>query len=224
MIPLRDLNPRRTFPAVTIGLILINVLAFLYQISLGAGFERFIMRSAFIPDEFFAPGGTAADARSILVSMFLHGGIMHLGGNMLYLWIFGDNVEDRMGHVLYLIFYLLSGVAATLAHAFSAPHSTIPAVGASGAISGVLGAYLILFPGARVMTLIPFGFYMRMTEMPAIVVLGLWFVLQFLSGLVGDGAGGGVAWWAHIGGFVFGVGLAFLFGRRRSPSQVRWSA
>ena len=157
MMPLRDLNPRRSFPAVMIGLIVINVLCFLYEMSLGSGLEGYITRSGFVPDEFFAPGNLAADARSILVSMFLHGGIMHLLGNMLYLWIFGDNVEDRMGHVLYLGFYLLAGAAATLAHAFSAPNSHIPAVGASGAISGVLGAYLVMFPHARVLTLIPSG-------------------------------------------------------------------
>jgi membrane associated rhomboid family serine protease len=225
MIPLRDLNPRRSFPIVTIGLIAINVLAFLYQISLGSGVERFIMQMAFIPGEFFAPGDTAADVRSIFVSMFLHGGFMHLAGNMLYLWIFGDNVEDRMGHFLYLVFYLLSGVAATFAHAFSAPHSNIPAIGASGAISGVLGAYLVLFPGARVLTLIPYGFYMRTAELPAIVVLGLWFVLQFLSGLVGNAAGAGVAFWAHIGGFVFGMAFAVLFyGRRSAQPRTEWSA
>jgi membrane associated rhomboid family serine protease len=223
MMPLRDLNPRRTFPAVTIGLIVINVLIFLYEMSLGSGLEGYITRSAFVPDEFFAPGNLAADARSILVSMFLHGGLMHLLGNMLYLWIFGDNVEDRMGHVVYLLFYLAAGAAASIAHAFSAPHSHVPAVGASGAISGVLGAYLVMFPHARVLTLIPFGFYMRTSEMPAILVLGLWFVLQFLSGVVGNSEGGGVAFWAHIGGFVFGMAIGLLYSRRSQRATAGFS-
>jgi membrane associated rhomboid family serine protease len=221
VMPLRDINPSRTFPVVNILLIVINVLAFLYEVSLGPGIERFLMRAAFIPDQFFEPGNAVGDARSILVSMFLHGGWMHLIGNMLYLWIFGDNVEDRMGHFLYLLFYLAAGWAATMAHAFSNVESTVPAIGASGAISGVLGAYLVMFPHARVLTLVPMGFYTRMAELPAIIVLGLWFVLQFLSGMLSQGVGGGVAWWAHIGGFVFGMAIGLLWARRRAPIRGR---
>ena len=222
VMPLRDQNPSRTFPVVNILLIVINVLVFLYEISLGPGLERFLTRAAFVPGEFFEPGNAVADARSILVSMFLHGGWMHLIGNMLYLWIFGDNVEDRMGHFMYLVFYLAAGWAATMAHAFTNMQSTVPAVGASGAISGVLGAYLIMFPHARVLTLVPMGFYTRMAELPAIVVLGLWFVLQFFSGMLSMGrTGGGVAWWAHIGGFVFGMVIGLLWSRRGAPVRGR---
>jgi membrane associated rhomboid family serine protease len=226
-MPLRDINPSRTFPIVNIALIAANVLAFLYELSLGPGLERFLMQAAFIPSEYFAPGNTIADARSVLTSMFLHGGWMHLIGNMLYLWIFGDNIEDRFGHLRYLVFYFLSGWAATLAHAYLEPASTMPAIGASGAISGVLGAYLVLFPRARVLTLIPLGFYTRMTEMPALLVLGFWFVLQLFSGMAAltarGGQAGGVAWWAHIGGFVAGMLLGFLFAalRRIEPPPRR---
>jgi len=219
VMPLRDINPSRTFPVVNITLIAINVLAFLYELSLGPGLERFILQAAFIPSEYFAPGNTIADARSVLTSMFLHGGFMHLIGNMLYLWIFGDNLEDRFGHLRYLVFYLLSGWVATLAHAYLEPTSTMPAIGASGAISGVLGAYLVLFPRARVLTLIPLGFYTRLAEMPALLVLGFWFVLQLFSGmaaLTARGAqAGGVAWWAHIGGFVAGMVLSYVFAALR---------
>ena len=226
MMPLRDINPSRTFPFVNITLIGLNVLAFLYELSLGPGLERFILQAAFIPSEYFAPGNTIADARSVLVSMFLHGGFMHLIGNMLYLWIFGDNLEDRFGHLRYLVFYLLSGWVATLAHGFLEPTSTMPAIGASGAISGVLGAYLVLFPRARVLTLIPLGLYTRLTEMPALFVLGFWFVLQLFSGmaaLTARGAqAGGVAWWAHIGGFVAGMLLSYVFSAlRRVPGPPR---
>jgi membrane associated rhomboid family serine protease len=157
--------------------------------------------------------------------MFLHGGWMHLIGNMLYLWIFGDNIEDRLGHVKYVIFYFLAGFAATLAHGFANTASPIPSIGASGAIAGVLGAYLILFPHARVLTLIPLGFYTQMRELPALLVLGLWFVLQFFSGVADLGARSeqtsGVAWWAHIGGFVAGVILIKLMARGEPRREVR---
>jgi membrane associated rhomboid family serine protease len=226
VMPLRDINPRRSFPGVTITLIIINVVFFLYELSLGRQLEPFLMRAAFIPGQFFAPGNEVAEARSMLTSMFLHGGWMHLIGNMLYLWIFGDNVEDRLGHGLYLLFYLVCGWAATMAHAFSNPSSMVPSIGASGAISGVLGAYLLLFPRARVLTLIPFGFFIRLAELPAILVLGFWFVIQLFSSFAAVGARGaqtgGVAWWAHIGGFVFGMllggFLAKTVARRRAPA------
>ncbi len=225
VIPLRDVNPSRTFPLVNILLIAANALAFFYELSLGPGLNRFLMQAAFIPHEYFAPGNTVADARSIVTSMFLHGGWMHLLGNMLYLWIFGDNVEDRVGHLGYLAFYLVAGWGATLAHAHLNPTSAVPAIGASGAISGVLGAYLVLFPRARVITLIPLGFYTRIAEMPALLVLGFWFVLQLLSGVVGLGArgaqGAGVAWWAHIGGFVIGMVLGWFFAALRAQRGPR---
>jgi len=158
--------------------------------------------------------------------MFMHAGLAHLLGNMLYLWIFGDNVEDSMGGLKYLSFYLIGGVVASVTHILTNPNSQIPTVGASGAIAAVLGAYLILYPQSRVLTIIPFGFFIRMTMVPAIVLLGFWFVLQFFSGLLSVGATedvGGVAFWAHVGGFVAGMVLARLFaGSRREEYAVRW--
>ena len=228
MMPLRDTHtdPRHRFPFVNIALIVLNVIVFLYELSLGRSLEGFIRASAFVPAEYFQPGNITSDARSVLVSMFLHGGVMHLVGNMLYLWIFGDNVEDRLGHVRYLVFYLACGWGATLAHGFSDPSSTVPSVGASGAIAGVLGAYLLLFPRARVLTLVPMGFYTQLRELPALLVLGFWFVLQFFSGVLSLGVRqqAGVAWWAHIGGFAAGFVLVWLLQKpnRRPPARDRW--
>ena len=226
VIPLRDIQERQRFPIINIILIAANLVLFFYELSLGANLEGFLRNGAFVPSRFFLPGNTASDIQSIFLSMFLHGGWAHILGNMLYLWIFGDNVEDRLGHVGYLVFYLLAGVAATLAHGFLSPHSTVPAIGASGAISGVLGAYLIMFPKARVVTLIPLGFFLRMAELPALLVLGMWFVLQLFSGAASLAAasateGGGVAWWAHIGGFVFGL-IVGVFFRGRTEPRTGW--
>jgi membrane associated rhomboid family serine protease len=224
VLPIRDLNPRRITPVVNITLIVLNVLAFFWEISLGERLEQVLFDIAFIPASFWAPGGMVAGAIAIFISMFLHGGWLHLGSNMLYLWIFGDNIEDRLGHAKYLLFYVLCGIAAALGHAIASPASQIPAVGASGAIAGVLGAYIVLFPSARVMTFIPFGFFLAMRELPALVVLGLWFVLQIFSGVASLGAvtmqdAGGVAWFAHIGGFLAGLALVFAFGGRRQPTE-----
>ena len=228
MLPLRDDNPRRTFPFVTYGLIALNVLAFFWQVSLGGSLERVLFGIAFIPARFWLPGGWSADVTTMVVSMFLHGGLLHIGSNMLYLWIFGDNVEDRLGHGRYLTFYLLCGVAATLAHAIFSPASRIPAIGASGAIAGVLGAYLILYPHARVLTLIPIVFIVTIREIPAVFILGFWFVLQLFSGVGSLGVPdaqdlGGVAYFAHIGGFVAGMILIVVMGglRRRRLEPVR---
>ncbi|HLC05391.1 MAG TPA: rhomboid family intramembrane serine protease, partial [Anaerolineales bacterium] len=158
---------------------------------------------------------------TILTSMFVHGGLFHLAGNMLYLWIFGDNVEDRLGRVRYLLFYLLSGVGAAAAQILSDPHSKIPMVGASGAISGVLGAYLLLYPHARVVTLVFFGWFVRVIEIRALIVLGFWIVVQLVSGLLTWGAQvGGVAWFAHVGGFV--AGLVMVIPLRRREAQSAW--
>jgi len=233
MIPLRDDNPRRTFPAVTYLLIGLNVLAFLWQVSLGASLERVLYGIAFIPARFWLPGHWVADLITIVASMFLHGSLMHIGSNMLYLWIFGDNVEDRLGHFRYLVFYLLCGFVATYAHAFFSPGSNIPAIGASGAIAGVLGAYIVLWPHARVMTLIPIFFFITVRHIPAIIILGLWFVLQLFSGVGSLGVTdaqdmGGVAYFAHIGGFVAGMLLVVPFGgfakaRREQPPRPWWS-
>lgn len=225
MIPLRDTNPRRVFPIVNITLIVLNILAFIWELSLGVRLEGALASIAFVPARFWVPGYYVADTYSIIVSMFLHGGWLHLGSNMLYLWIFGDNVEDRMGHLRYLFFYLLCGFAATWAHAFFNAASQIPAVGASGAIAGVLGAYLLLFPRARVVTLIPIGFLLMLREIPALLVLGLWFVIQAFSGWASVAARtaedvGGVAWFAHIGGFIAGLLLVHLFARKVRPHYV----
>jgi len=214
VMPLKDILERRTFPLVNIVLIVLNVVFFIYELSLGERLEGFLRSAAFVPATYFEPGNAVADAKSVLLSMFLHGGWMHVGGNMLYLWIFGDNVEDRFGHIQYVFFYLFCGWMATLAHGWFNPGSAVPSIGASGAISGVLGAYIVLFPHARVLTLVPMGFYMRMATLPAIVVLGLWFVIQAFSGLADLGARAaqtaGVAWWAHIGGFAAGAIIALV--------------
>jgi len=217
MLPLTDHNPRRTFPIITILIIVANVLAFLWEMSLGPELQNTILQVAFIPRRFWIPGYLLPNIATIFISMFLHGGFLHIGGNMLYLWIFGDNIEDRLGHVRYTIFYFLCGLLAALAHAFANPSSTMPAIGASGAIAGVLGAYLVLFPRAKVTTLIPIFFFIIIREIPAVIILGLWFVLQLFSGVgsLGVAAGqeaGGVAYFAHIGGFVAGMILIVLMG------------
>jgi membrane associated rhomboid family serine protease len=232
MIPLRDDNPRRTFPIVTYGLIGLNVAAFLWQLSLGRNLESALFQVAFIPARFWLPGNWIADLLTIVISMFLHGGLLHIGSNMLYLFIFGDNIEDRLGHGRFVVFYLACGFLATLAHAVFSPGSRIPAIGASGAIAGVLGAYLLLFPHARVMTLIPIFFFITIREIPAIFILGFWFILQLFSGVGALGVTdahdmGGVAYFAHIGGFIAGLALVGLFGgfgkaRRRQPPPPWW--
>jgi membrane associated rhomboid family serine protease len=223
VMPLKDIQERHSFPVVTITIIVINVVLFFYELSLGHRLDGFIRSAAFVPASYFAPGNAVGDARSILLSMFLHGGWMHLLGNMLYMWIFGDNVEDRLGRVRFVLFYLACGWAATLAHGYLNAGSTIPSIGASGAIAGVLGAYLVMFPKARVLTLIPMGFYTQVRELPALFVLGFWFVLQFFSGVASLGIRAqqtaGVAWWAHIGGFAAGLILAKLLARR-APARV----
>ena len=220
MIPLRDDNPTSTQPVFTVGLIAINVLVFLYQLSLGQGGNVFIYQFGAIPavvfgSESLPPEIVAIPASmSVLTSMFLHGGFMHLIGNMLYLWIFGNNIEDAMGRIRFLIFYLLTGFAASMTHFITDVTSVIPTIGASGAISGVLGAYILLYPRAQVLVLIPLGFFTRLMYVPAGVVLGIYIVLQIFQGGLSLGQqGGGVAWFAHIGGFVAGLALVAVFKR-----------
>jgi membrane associated rhomboid family serine protease len=223
MFPLRDDNPKSTTPIVTVGIIIINVIVFFYQLTLGArGGRLFIFEYGAIPAVIM--GGETLPQQlqvipaqlTIFTSMFLHGGWAHLIGNMWYLWIFGDNVEDKMGHFRYLIFYLITGLLASLSHIISSTGSAIPSIGASGAISGVLGAYLLLFPRARILTLIFLGFFIRLIYIPAGFVLGFWFLLQLLSGsLAGGQDAGGVAFWAHIGGFISGLLLVSLFLKRK---------
>jgi len=220
VIPLRDNIPSRRGPIVNTSLIALNVLVFLFEIVvLGSDhLQGFAYRWGLVPAEFWQMG----DLRTwvtLFTSMFLHGGWWHLISNMLALYIFGDNIEDRVGHVRYLIFYLLGGLAASGAHLVAYSSSTLPTVGASGAIAGVLGAYLVLFPQARVLTLIPIFYFVRLIEIPAFVYLGFWFISQLFNGIFALAAAdvfqsGGVAWWAHIGGFVFGLAVIRLLASR----------
>jgi membrane associated rhomboid family serine protease len=225
MIPLRDRNPSGTFPFVTIMLIVINALVFFYQLSLGDKLNTFLMHYALVPAKLFYYGEVPALSVGpvllpFVTSMFFHGGWLHIVGNMWFLWIFGDNVEDRLGHARYLVFYLLCGIGAAVIHVLFNVRSTVPTVGASGAIAGVLGAYLISFPHARVLTAIPIFFFIQLVEIPAIFFLVFWFILQFFSGTLSLAAtsqaeSGGIAWWAHIGGFICGIVLITMFSRRR---------
>ncbi len=229
MFPLQDTVRSRTFPLVTWSLIALNVVVFLFEAALPpALLERFIAVWGFVPARLFGGQAPLWGLATLFTSMFLHGGWFHLLSNMWALYIFGDNVEDRMGHGRYLAFYLLSGLAAALVQGVLLPTSRVPMVGASGAISGVLGAYFLFYPTARVITWVPlflfFGYYI---DVPAVLYLGLWFLSQFYSGLFSLALpqgmhGGGVAWWAHIGGFLFGV----LFARWFAPDdrRPRWYA
>lgn len=206
MIPLRDVIPSRTTPWVTRSLLLVNALVFLFQFSLSPrDLELFVRDFGLVPATF--------STTDIVTSMFLHGGWAHVLGNMLYLWIFGDNVEDRMGHGRFTAFYLICGLAAALAQYVANPQSTVPMIGASGAIAGVLGAYLVLFPKSRIVTLLPLFIFWQILEVPAIFFLGFWFLMQLFSGVgsLGRADVGGVAFWAHAGGFLAGVVLVRLF-------------
>ncbi|TXH25260.1 MAG: rhomboid family intramembrane serine protease [Elusimicrobia bacterium] len=222
MIPIRDNVVSRTFPIVNILLVLANIAVFVLELRQPspAALERFFGQWALIPAVLFRE--PEAHGVRVLTSMFLHGGWSHLIGNMMYLWIFGDNVEDRVGHFRYLIFYLLVGVAAGLAQSFLFPASTVPMVGASGAIAGIMGAYFVLYPGSRVTAIVPIFIFLKFVEIPAVLFLGLWFVVQAFQGYgallhtaAGKALGGGVAWWAHGGGFVAGLILIFFFRRPR---------
>ena len=228
MIPLRDTIPSRTAPVVTVALIAVNVIVFLHEAALGPYLDRFVMAYGLVPRRLvFWPGAPLDPVRflPLVTSMFWHGGWLHLIGNMLYLWIFGDNVEDKLGHFRYLVFYLAAGITAALTQVFLDPTSTVPTIGASGAIAGVLGAYLISFPKSRVLTLIPIIIFPWFVEIPAVVYLAFWFILQLLEGIGQLGApaqAGGVAVWAHVGGFVAGVVLVKLMEpARRRPTPVR---
>ena len=221
MIPLKDSNPTERFPIITVVFIALNIIVFLYQISLDDdAIGTFVAAFSLVPSRLFYAGtvlpGPIPVGITIFTSQFLHGGLLHLCGNMLYLWIFGNNVEDAMGRFRFIVFYLLCGAIASLAHAFMNDRSIIPMIGASGAISGVLGAYVLLYPKARVLTLFTLGFFVRMIEVPAMMVLGFWFVFQFLNALVAQEAGG-VAWYAHIGGFLAGMALIIVFKRSDVP-------
>jgi len=232
VIPLKDDVASETTPVVTYGLIALNIVVYLYQFSLGldsrgpgqGAFEAFVMEFGAVPCRLTGACATAdqfpSPIATIFSAMFMHANLLHVAGNMLYLWIFGDNVEDTLGHGRFLLFYIASGVAAALGQTLVNPSSRVPMVGASGAISGVLGAYLLLFPGATVLTLVMIGFLYRIIHVPAVIVLGFWIVLQVISGYVtvamGHGETGGVAWFAHIGGFAAGMLLLFLLRPRQS--------
>ena len=220
MIPLRDDNPTQTFPSVTITLIAINTLVYLLQTTMPADAQlTFLYRFGAIPralinlaDPF--PGDGIPPYLTVITSMFVHGGFLHLAGNMLFLWIFGNNIEDVLGHVLFIFFYFGCGAVAAFSHILTNPDSIQPMVGASGAIAGVMGGYLVLFPRARVLTLFLIIFYPLLIWIPAVVVLGLWFLLQFLNA----GAGTDVAWTAHVGGFICGMIAIKILPKQRPPA------
>ena len=231
MIPLRDENPTLTTPFVNHTLVSINIAVFVYQITLGyeggeAAYMGFVEKLAVTPSLLLSPSTWAQTPipapLTLLTSMFVHGGILHLAGNMLYLWIFGDNIEDTLGHLNYLFFYLACGLCAAGSQVIIEPGSAIPMVGASGAIAGVLGAYLVLHPQARILTFVFLFFYIRIMYLPAAILLGIWFAMQLFSAVTG---GPGVAWYAHIGGFLGGVLLVGTFmggssgGKRRRSQQ-----
>ncbi len=226
MIPIsdEDIRRKRIFPLINLALIAINILVFFYEVSLPtARLEAFISAFGVVPFEIVTgrdlpPPAPGPVWLTLLTAMFIHGGLLHIAGNMLYLWIFGDNVEDAMGHTRYLIFYLLCGVIASLSQVLSDPLSRVPSIGASGAIAGVLGAYMVMFPQARIRTLLFIGSFFTLGRVPALLVIGLWAVIQFFSGIASLGVPtqqtGGVAYFAHIGGFVAGVVLVWFFRRR----------
>jgi len=228
LIPIKDLNPSHRFPLVNYTFIGLCAAGFIFELRMGEEIEGFLQLHGLIPERFF----TLVDQRAftqpelyvpLVTSMFLHAGWMHFLGNMLFLWIFGDNIEDRLGHLGYILFYLAGGVAAGLTHAASSPESTVPTIGASGAISAVMGAYLLLYPRAKIVSLVIIIIFVRTITVPAVVYLLLWFGLQVLQGsaAAADPDGGGVAWWAHAGGFAFGAAavvvlkLSFLMPKRR---------
>ena len=224
MIPLRDTIPSRTIPYVNYLLIVVNVLVFIYELSWGGQLPRLLGGYGLIPARFFVLHASHKVSPVIVYLpfisyMFFHGGWLHLLGNMLYLWIFGDNIEDRLGHGCYLIFYLVCGLAAAVVHLLTNTNSVVPTIGASGAIAGVMGAYLMLYPRARVVTLLPIFFFFYIVEIPAFFFLGFWFLLQLVQGFSTLASHapvyGGIAWWAHIGGFLFGQLVAFLLVKSR---------
>ncbi|MGB9867551.1 MAG: rhomboid family intramembrane serine protease [Bacillota bacterium] len=227
MIPLRDSIRSRRFPVVNVILIVVNVLVFLFELLLTPReLTAFVRQFGLVPAAYRSPLSVLAlqglrGFYPFLTSMFLHNGWLHIGGNMLFLWVFGDNVEDRLGHLKYLLFYLTAGVVSGTVHVVLNITSRVPTIGASGAVAGVLGAYFVMFPASRVLAIVPLGLFWTITEVPAVVFLVIWFLLQLVSGMASLGfpaGAGGVAWWAHIGGFACGALLVKLFRPKR-----RWS-
>lgn len=209
MIPYKDDNPTTTFPLFTVSLIVVNIMVYFSQVFSHADMGSLSYAFGAIPHSLltFESHQPVHPALTIFSSMFMHGGLFHLGGNMLYLWIFGNNIEDRLGHMRFVIFYLFCGVFAAYSHAVTHPDSTVPMIGASGAVSGVLGAYMLLFPHARVHTLLILGIFITTVKIPALIVIGFWAIVQFLNGMISSGLpnSGGVAWFAHLGGFLVGL-------------------
>jgi membrane associated rhomboid family serine protease len=227
MIPLSDDPHRRIFPLVTVSLIVINIVVFLYELSLGNRLQGFVQSFGTVPAEIVSgrdlpPGAPLGNIYvTLFTSMFLHGGLLHLASNMLFLWVYGDNVEDALGHLGYLVFYLVCGLAANFAQIAINVESTVPSIGASGAIAGVLGGYIVMFPSAQVRTLLFLGPFITITRIPALLLIGFWFVTQLISGVGQLGIAeetGGVAFWAHIGGFVVGLILGLFFRPRFAPA------
>ena len=217
MIPLRDTVRSRNFPVVNTGFIIVNIVAFIWQLSLGPRLEEAFYLFGVVPIRYSDPTvavhfTTLQQLFPFLSSIFLHGGVFHILGNMWFLYIFGDNVEDHLGHIRYFLFYLLCGIAAGLIHLLTNWNSKIPTIGASGAIAGVMGGYLLLYPRARILTLVPIFFFIQLFEIPAFIFLGYWFLIQILSGSLTPSDVGGVAWWAHVGGFVSGLILVKVLG------------
>lgn len=223
MIPLKNLRPREHFPFVTVGIIACNFIVFFYQLTLSPrALQSFIMTYSLVSVrvQMALAGSHFTLAQGFIpffTSMFLHAGWLHIIGNMWFLWLFGGNVEDRLGHLLYLGFYILCGLGAGAAQTLFSLGSTIPSLGASGAIAGVLGAYIIFFPSSKIFTLVTLFFWWFFARLPAVLFIGLWFLVQFLSGVssIGHEASGGIAWWAHVGGFL--LGMLLVSGMRRKP-------
>lgn len=226
MIPLKDMTPRQSFPVMTLVLIGINIAVFVHQITLpGPAGDAFIRTYGLVPSHIsLALAGhhyTLAQALiPFFTCMFLHGGFLHIIGNMWFLWIFGANVEDRMGPLPYLLFYLICGIGSGVSEVAFSWGSHVPSIGASGAISGVLGAYIVLFPKSRILTLVPLLIIWFLWKVPAVIFIGLWFLMQFVSGVasIGSVENGGIAWWAHVGGFLLGLLLVNLFATSKRPA------
>lgn len=223
--PLKDDNPTQRKPVLTVAIIVVNTLVYILSMTRGIeGFQTFVVQYGLIPYEIthmteLTPRLPSPIFLTLLTSMFLHGGIMHLAGNMLFLWVFGNNIEDHLGHFRFLLFYIAAGFAADGLFILFSPNSQIPLVGASGAIAGLLGAYLVLYPHARIHTLIFLLYFIRVVKIPAAVVLGFWFFYQILMSAMSSGAGGGVAWLAHVGGFAFGWLLFRIFASKPGGGQ-----
>jgi len=231
LFPIYDENPAKTVPWITLSLILTNVFVFVYELSLeSAGkLQQLLQTTTLIPYEIthgvkLVPHIPSIGILAIFTSMFMHGGWLHIIGNMWYLWIFGNNIEESLGHFKYLFFYLLCGVGGAIGHILSQPNSQVPTLGASGAIAGVLAAYLILFPNARIVTIVPIFFFIQVIRLPAILLIGLWFFIQLASGVgsLSTQTSGGVAWFAHIGGFITGILLVLILPKKKARQREEY--